>query len=266
MRRAVLAAGLIFSLTAASPPVQLAIDSAIAAGRLQQARTMIARASADELDSQARLRLLSDLALAERKDALALNGFQALLRADPAAQWAAAGAGTASLRLGRTQEAIDYLQQATSNGSGAWQSWNALGVAMDRLGRWAEAQQAYSRAMVSAPERAEPLNNMGYSLLLQGKHRNARAAFESALRLAPNNLHARANLEIAQAIAGDFPAEPRQNESPADFAARLNNAGYTAWLSGNPASAKALLSRALSVSSHWYVRAANNLQRVGGKP
>jgi Flp pilus assembly protein TadD len=256
---------LLLLLTAANAPGDTTIENAITSGRLQQARTMIARSSSTELDSRSRLRLLSDLALAERQDVVALTGYQTLLKADPAATDAVSGAGTALLRLGRTDEAVPYLQQATSTAPGRWQSWNALGVAMDRVGRWSEAHAAYERAVNLAPNRAEPLNNLGYSLLLQGKHHEALGVFAAALQLSPENSRARTNLELAEAMSGQFPAAPKRGESEDDYAVRLNNAGYAAWLSGNSNSARALLSDSLSRSSRWFERAANNLRRVEKK-
>jgi Flp pilus assembly protein TadD len=196
---------------------------------------------------------------------LALTGYQTLLKADPAASDAAAGAGTALLRLGWTDEAVAYLQQATSTEPRRWQSWNALGVALDRMGRWNEAQAAYDRAVSLVPKRAEPLNNLGYSLLLQGKHHEAQGVFAAALLLSPENSRTRTNLELAKAMSGQFPAAPHRGESEDDYAVRLNNAGYAAWLSGNSNSARALLSDSLSRSSRWFGRAANNLKRVETK-
>ena len=66
------------------------------------------------------------------------------------------------------------------------------------------------------------------------------------------------------AIDADLPAR-RSDETDADWAARLNDAGMAAELRGDRARAVAAFARAIEARGSWYERAANNLAAVGGK-
>ena len=58
---------------------------------------------------------------------------------------------------------------------------------------------------------------------------------------------------------------PGVTTSTGDWARRLNNIGYAAWLAGDSSTARRLLSQAIEVSETRFERAEHNLARVEGR-
>ena len=237
---------------------------AIAAGRLDQAKAILAAAIAAGAKGEPVDRLLADLALARGENGQALAAYRQLLVAHPDELLLLERGGIAALRLGQLDEATSLLDRATIQPGAGWRAWNARGVVADRQGRWEEADAAYSRAAVLDPGRAEVANNQGWSQMLQGNWQEALTAFERAQAMDPKLPKLSNNLELARAaLSFDLPAR-MQGESDEAFAARLNDAGVVAAASGQPKRAEAAFAQALEVRSHWYARAADNLAAVGG--
>ena len=239
---------------------------ALAAGRPEQARTMIAAAVAEGAAGEPVERLLADLAFATGDYGRALAGYRVLLKAHPPDARAAERAGISALQSGDIEEAVVLLERATGLPGAGWRAWNARAVAADRQRDWRTAERAYDRAAALAPEQAEILNNRGWSLMLRGQWSDAVEPLAAAARLAPGHRRIAANLDLARSATSAELPERRPGEGGADWAARLNDAGVAAALQGDRRRAVAAFARAIEASDRWYQRAANNLAAVEKQP
>jgi Flp pilus assembly protein TadD len=236
---------------------------AIAAGRLDQAKTILGVAIAAGVKGEPVDRLLADLALARGENEQALSIYRSLIAAHPNEALLLERGGIASLRLGRLAEATTLLDRATRAPDAGWRSWNARGVLADRESRWDEADAAYANAAQLDPGRAEVANNQGWSMMLRGRWSEALAGFERAAALDPRLPRLANNLELARAALGtDLPSR-RLDESDEDYAARLNDVGVVAATAGQAKRAEAAFSQAIELRSRWYARAADNLAALG---
>jgi Flp pilus assembly protein TadD len=256
------------TVPAAEPAAQLSLAEAgraIAAGRLDQAKAMLAAAVAAGVKGDPVDRLLADLSLARGENGQAYGLYKALLTAHPDEALLLERGGIAALRLGRNAEATALLDRATRAAGAGWRSWNARGVAADRQRRWDEADAAYARAADLGPARAEVPNNLGWSLMLRGRWAEALAQFERAAAINPKLPRLANNLELARtATAADLPTR-LSGESDEAFAARLNDAGVVAAASGQEKRAEAAFAQAIQLKSRWYDRAAENLAALGNR-
>jgi len=240
------------------------VGRAISAGRLDQARSMLATAMAAGAKGEPVDRLLADLAMARGEDAQALAMYRQLLASHPDETLLLERAGIASLRLGQLAEATSLLDRATSQPNAGWRAWNGRGVAADRQSRWEEADAAYARASELDPLRPEIANNQGWSLMLRGRWQEAVSAFERAAAIDPKLPRLGNNLELARAaVAAELPSR-MSGESDESYSARLNDAGVVAASAGQTKRAEAAFAQALEVRSRWYARAADNLAALAG--
>ena len=236
---------------------------AIAAGRFDQAREMLAAAVAAGARGDPVDRLLADLAFARGENAQALAMYQALLLVHPDEALLLERGGIAALKIGQTDEATRLLDRATRAGGAGWRAWNARGVAADRQGRWDEADAAYARAAAMDPAHAEIANNQGWSLMLRGRWADALEAFRRAASIEPASPRTANNLELAAAALASALPQRMAGEGDEAFAARLNDAGVVAAASGDAVRARAAFAQAIELKSRWYARAADNLAALG---
>lgn len=235
---------------------------ALAAGRPEQARQMIAVAVAGGASGPQVETLLADLAFAKGDWPRALAGYERLLTGSPDDPRLLEQAGIAALNLGDLARALRLLGKATAQADASWRAWNALGVAHDRKQNWAVADRAYAAADRLSPGNAKVLNNQGWSLLLRGNWAQAVGPLTKAAKLDPSNPRIAANLDLAaSAVAASLPRR-RPGETGENYAARLNDAGVTAFRQGDRARAIAAFAQALESSERWFVLAANNLSLV----
>lgn len=248
------------------PQSQISLSEAgraIAAGRLDQAKSILSVAIAAGAKGEPVDRLLADLAYARAEYVQALGLYKALLADHPDEILLLERAGISALRLGQVAEATALLDRATRQPEAGWRSWNARGVAADRQGRWDEAGAAYARAAALDPSRAQIFNNLGWSMMLRGRWAEALASFERAATLHPKPPRLANNLELARAaVAADLPQRLSGEDDDA-FAARLNDAGVVAAAAGQTKRAEAAFAQAIEVRSRWYERAAENLAAMG---
>jgi Flp pilus assembly protein TadD len=250
-------------IAAPAPAPQLAeISHAIDAGRLDQARLMIARAIAAGQTGDPIERLLADLAFASGNNSEALPRYEHLLTRYPLDERGAERGGIAALRLGQVQRALPLITRATQSKGATWRAWDARGVIADLQSDWPAADAAYAHALKLAPGKAEVINNLGWSKLLRGDWAGAAGYLERAVALQPGSERIANNLELARdALAAGLP-DRRHGETAEDWAARLNDAGVAAEQQGNRVKAIAAFTQALEASETWYARAANNLAAV----
>jgi len=253
------------ALAAAVPAAPSEIDRAIAMGRFDQARLMIAAKVKAGATGDAIERPLAALAFAAGRDEEALARLEALLRVTPDDALLLEQATIAAFRIGKKDVAARHAERATRHPAASWRAWNAKGVLADGARDWAEADRAYARAAALAPDQAEIANNLGWSRLLRGDWPGAAEALARAAALKPAAVRIANNLDLARVgLAGDLPAR-RAGESSAAYAARLNDAGVAALARGDARRARAAFSRAIEASGRWYARADNNLALIEGR-
>lgn len=258
MKALLIAAALAAAADPAVPPLNEA-KHAIEAGRLDQARIMIANAVKAGADGPTVDRLLAELAFVSGEFELALTRYEALLATDEANALYGERAGISALQTGDLHRAREFLDKATAGAGASWEAWNARGVVADQMRDWERADAAYDSAAALAPDRPEILNNMGWSLLLRGEWAMAVDLFERAAALDPKSTRIADNLELARAaVSGELPGR-KPGESDEDWSARLNDVGVLAVAGGNYQRAVAAFSRAIRARSEWFERASNNL-------
>ena len=241
------------------------IEHAIDAGRLEQAKLMVARSVAAGMTGAPIDRVLADLAFASGKYDEALIRYRQLLGANPNDSRLAERAGISALKQGDVATAAPLIDRATKAPRPSWRAWNARGVIADLQQDWRAADAAYGEAVDLAPDKADIVNNQGWSRLLRGDWKRAVGLFERAAELDPRATRIANNLELARAaMAGDLP-ERKANESDRAWAARLNDAGMAAQAMGDRQRAVAAFTQALEASGIWYARAANNLAAAGAR-
>jgi Flp pilus assembly protein TadD len=244
-----------------APPSLAEASHALGAGRIDQAREMIAAAVKAGAAGGQVDRLLADLAFASGDNARALAGYVTLFAMHPDNGFLAERAGISALKLGDTPRAIAFLDHATVKAP-SWRAWNARGVAADRMNDWASADGAYERAEAIAPQRGEVANNLGWSLLLRGRWGEALVKFEQAAQLDPKTPRIANNLELARDALKDGLPQREPGESDQAWSARLNDAGVAAAVRGERGRAIAAFAQAIETRTAWYNRAADNLAAV----
>ena len=234
---------------------------AIEAGRLDQARLMIANGLANGAKGPKIDRLLADLAYASGNYAEAVARYRTLIATKSDAVACERG-GISAIRVGDRRDAATMIACAMKTDKPSWRAWNARGVLADSNDDWQAADEAYGKAAALAPTQAAIPNNQGWSMVLRGDWGRAVERFERAADLDPTSSRIANNLELARAaVAGDLPRR-HPGESTADFAKRLNDAGVAAEIMGDQSRAVAAFTQALEASGTWYARAANNLDAV----
>jgi len=238
---------------------------ALNAGRLDQARIMIARAVAEGISGLPIQKLIADLNFASGKYEDALSQYKALVATGDHEQQVCEKGAVSALKTGQVTDAMPLADCATASRTATWRAWNARGVVADLAQDWDMAAKCYARALELAPDKAEVLNNQGWSRVLRGDWAGALPYFQDAATLDPNSERIADNLDLAKtALAAALPSR-RSGESNRDWAERLNDAGVAAQLLGNKQRAIAAFTQALYASDQWYARAANNLEGVANQ-
>lgn len=258
MKLLLLAAALLATTSPSADPLGEAAH-AIAAGRLDQARIMVAAAIKNGAKGEAVERLLADLAFRSGDFHLALGRYEALLKTNSGNAFLAERAGIAAIKTGDLARAAVYLERATESSAASWRAWNARGVVADHDGNWNLADLAYSKASTLKPDQPEVVNNLGWSLLIRGSWAEAVEQLERAAALDPASQRIADNLDLARTAVNEDLPRRRRGERESDWAARLNDAGVIARVRGDKQRAIAAFARAIEARSQWFERAANNL-------
>ncbi len=246
------------------------IDAAIASGRLEAARDIIARTAAVHDSPRLRLRA-AELALANNALAEAATSFSDLVaaarssaatdKAIDAAVVAAAhqGLGLVRLRQGDLAAAQTALDAAVAGDPTLVRAWTAKGVIADRQRDFKAADAAYGRAVGLDPNSATALTNRGYSLMLRGRHAEAEADLARATTIDPGLDAARTNLRLARALQGRY-REAFADSTKAGLAADLNTVGFAAMARGDYPTAETYFNRALALNPRFDQTAWANLR------
>ena len=261
---------LVFAAAIAAPAQGSAalneIEHAMAAGRVHQAKSMLAAAVAEGAKGPAVERLQADVAYASGFNAEALARYRALLQLHPNNAEILERAASAALKANDSAQAKALAERAIATGQASWRAWNVRGVIADLEGDFTQADSAYARALATGPAQSETLNNIGWSRILRGDWEGAIAPLEKAVSLMPGMPRAANNLELARAaIDIDLPKR-RAGESVESWTGRLNDAGVAARHRGDRARAIAAFARAIEAREKWYKRAARNLEATNATP
>jgi Flp pilus assembly protein TadD len=204
--------------------------------------------------------LTGDLLLARGRYADALEEFRQVASDQTQRPQALEGEGLALSLLGRSDEALADLKQATVLDKDLWRAWDGLGTEYDQRRDWPAAQSAYAKALATPGANAAiVLNNRGYSRLLQQRFDEAAADFVAALEKDPSLGAARTNLRLTLAMEGHYARAALTGDGD-DRAAVLNNVGVAAALRGDYVQADKLLGEAIETKGQFYSRASENLQ------
>lgn len=257
------------ALTNQSPPATAADESilrdaahAIEAGRLEEARLIIARAISLGFRGPRIERLTADLSFASGNYLPAMIAYQHLTASSEKRAADCERGAISALQLGRVEDAEPFVECAVKAPSASWRAWNASGVFADLKQDWRAADQSFARAHKLAPKEAEVINNQGWSMLLRGDWASAVPYFEEAAAIDPKSERVANNLELARAALGADLPKRRPGESGEDWAKRLNDAGVAAEMLGDKKRAIAAFTQAIDASPIWYDRASNNLKAV----
>ena len=183
-------------------------QGAAAAGRLDQARLMIANAiaaGAPETDAD---RAIGNVAFEAGKYAEALAAFQQVLKVTPSDQRILERAGISAIQLGDVKLAGALIERAVVSPAATWRAWNARGAIADFDHDWDRADAAFDKAAALAPDRAEIVNNRGWSRVLRGDWAGAISYFERAAELDPKSIRIANNLQLAQSALATRPSTP----------------------------------------------------------
>lgn len=228
--------------------------------RYVDASGLLEKAKIEGLHS-ARLTVLDgELLLARGQLPAALTAFRSVAGDPVEKSKALEGEGLALSLMGKSDEALADLKQATALDKTSWRAWNGLGREYDMRKDWKQSAAAYAQAMAApGANTAIVLNNRGYSHLLQKQNELAITDFVAALDKDPALAAARTNLRIAMAIEGHYDRASTTGVGD-DRAAVLNNVGLAAAIRGDYDQAAKLLNEAIEAKGSYYERATDNLQ------
>jgi len=228
--------------------------------RLVDAADFLEKAKAENVHSPALTALTGELFLARENFETALSQFRLVDQVPAERARALQGEGIALSMLGRSDDALATLKQATAADKTLWRAWNGLGREYDMRRDWKKSEAAYAEAMAAPGANiAVVLNNRGYSHLLQKQNDLAAADFVAALDKDPGLTAARTNLRITMAMQGHYDRAAVTGAGD-DRAAVLNNVGLAAAIRGDYVEAGKLLNQAIEAKGKYYERAVDNLQ------
>jgi len=242
--------------SALADQVRLALDER----RYVDAAGLIEKAKVDNIHSPRLSVLDGELLLARGQLADSLTMFRSVASDPVERPMALEGEGLALSLLGKSDEALADLKQATVLDKSLWRAWNGLGREYDMRKDWKLSQAAYTQALAAPGANAAiVLNNRGYSHLLQKQNELASADFVAALEKDPALVAARTNLRLTMAIEGHYDRASVTGLGD-DRAAVLNNVGLAAAIRGDYNEASKLLNAAIEAKGKYYERASDNLQ------
>lgn len=233
---------------------------AIDAGRVDQARLLIARAVAIGAGGLHLERALADVAYESGKYQEAATRYEVLANSPTADTAVIERTGISALRAGDVERSASWITKAVGRSDASWEAWNALGVLADLRREYHAADAAYARGLEIAPSNAILANNKGWSLLMRGAWEEAVTFLEEAAATESPAIRIRNNLELAKAALDQDLPRRRSGEDDESWAARLNDVGVLAHSKGQKGRAIAAFAQAVDARNVWFKRAADNLR------
>lgn len=193
---------------------------------------------------------------------LAENHYARVLEIDADDMDALEGRGFSRIKLHQYGKARSDLQRASALDAKRWNAWNGLGVIADMEGQYDLAGEYYRKGLEVLPNYPPLINNLGYSLIMAHRYQEAERVLRSGLLYDPDFLRLKNNLGIALAWQGKY-RQALDTLAPAiGEALAYNNVGYIAMLREDYEKATQYFELALKSSPNYYLRAAQNLDRV----
>ena len=138
--------------------------------------------------------------------------FLKVTQMDPAYADGWVNVARARIQEGNMAEAEPMLRTALQRDAGLAKTHFFLGTALKALGRYDEAIDHLRQASASYPRDRVVLNQLGRVLFLQRRFTDAVAAFQKVLAIDPEDLQAHYNLMLCQQGLGDAAAAAREQQ------------------------------------------------------
>jgi Flp pilus assembly protein TadD len=146
---------------------------------------------------------IADHQMAAGDPAGAVTFYRRALQIEPDQPKTQMALADALIDSGGTEEAVDLYRKVLAKDSSNAQAMSGLGVALVRFGQPQQAAEILRKGLDKAPS-ARGYRALGVADSMQGNADAAEADFAKGLALAPQDIGLRANLGLAQAIAGKF--------------------------------------------------------------
>jgi predicted O-linked N-acetylglucosamine transferase (SPINDLY family) len=159
-------------------------------GDLQQAQLMYAQVLQAEPNNPHALHMLGIVAHQLGKSEVAVENLQQAVRLHPQFPEAHNNLGTVLASLGRFAEAVSSFEQALRQSPHFPEAHNNLGNALEAIGRLDEAIAHYRQALGANPNYGQAHFNTGIALKNRGDNGAAIESFQKALALKPDPLDA----------------------------------------------------------------------------
>lgn len=192
----------------------------------------------------------------------AYGAFARAAEADPDSVAARIGLGRVHRTQGRHEESLRHLRRAVELSPEDPVILEELALTYEASGQEAFAEPLF-RLAAEKTGSARAWNNLGFNYLRQKRYGEAVAPLERAVALDGTDSTARNNLALAYGMTGREDRALALFESTVGKAAAQNNMGYLYTLQGRWAEAEAAFNRAMELNPAYYVRAKENLDRLG---
>lgn len=220
-------------------------DSAIQAGRLVQAETMLIW-----LEHNAPQAAMNDVALAKAEYYMSkgnvVEASSALATVDKytgdTCKFSKVGGWVAGKNAEYSQ-AILLLAAAIERCGEDAALWNLFGLSLLGKGETAAALEAFDSAILLAPRHPALLNNRALALLASGRADAALSDLQTALQYSPEDIVAGTNADYLSGLTGREPVR-RDGESDSAWAQRLATVGEGARAASRTNDAKAYFAQA----------------------
>jgi Flp pilus assembly protein TadD len=121
--------------------------------------------------------------------------------------------------LGRSDDAVAFLERATQLSPSDWSLYSALGVAYDQKGNYQAAQSLYDRALALKPGDPGVLNNAALSHMQAGDLDGAERLLHQVAPGTPDYARIAQNLELIEKLKAAQPVKPAEAAPPGPAAA-----------------------------------------------
>lgn len=192
----------------------------------------------------------------------ARGAFTRAAEADADSVAARIGLGRVHRTQGRHEESLRHLRRAVELSPEDPVILEELALTYEASGQEASAEPLF-RLAAEKTGSARAWNNLGFNYLRQKRYADAVAPLERAVALDGTDSTARNNLALAYGMTGREDRALALFESTVGKAAAQNNMGYLYTLQGRWAEAEAAFNRAMELNPAYYVRAKENLDRLG---
>jgi len=237
-------------------------DKALHKGEYDEAVFQYIKAMELNEGDTATLNKIGDIQNKLGKYAYAGQAYQLSLDLEPDNQHALEGLGLVQLRDRNYKQAKANLARALMLKPDMWRAHNALGTIADLQGDHVTAINHYRKSLLIQPTSQNVINNYGYSLYLSGDWNAALAQFRKAININPDFDRAWYNTGLVYARQGRFGEALGAFDNVMGRPQAYNDIGYICMIDGEYAQAKVYFNKAIKLSSTYYKKAHDNLEKL----